>query len=136
MDRAVWDLAWNASGRPIRRRWPSPARHHDWIDNDPKGTESYQDANYEEVTYAPAKRREAERPTVHDGRWLRVDKSRYGSMGPATSLPTRPLTVHAGEFVTLLGPSGCGKSTLLNLTAGTLNPRQGTIKFAGRRSRR
>ncbi|HVO87195.1 MAG TPA: ATP-binding cassette domain-containing protein, partial [Casimicrobiaceae bacterium] len=25
------------------------------------------------------------------------------------------LTVHAGEFVTLLGPSGCGKSTLLNL---------------------
>ena len=41
------------------------------------------------------------------------------------------LTVHTGEFVTLLGPSGCGKSTLLNLTAGTLRPRKGDVIFDG-----
>jgi NitT/TauT family transport system ATP-binding protein len=43
------------------------------------------------------------------------------------------LTVREGEFVTLLGASGCGKSTLLNLTAGTLRPHSGTVKFAGQR---
>jgi NitT/TauT family transport system ATP-binding protein len=42
------------------------------------------------------------------------------------------LSVRAGEFVSLLGPSGCGKSTLLNLTAGTLKPRKGAIRFDGR----
>jgi NitT/TauT family transport system ATP-binding protein len=41
------------------------------------------------------------------------------------------LTVHEGEFVTLLGASGCGKSTLLNVTAGTLRPRKGTVTFLG-----
>jgi ABC-type nitrate/sulfonate/bicarbonate transport system ATPase subunit len=28
------------------------------------------------------------------------------------------LTVHQGEFVSIIGPSGCGKSTLLNIIAG------------------
>ena len=37
------------------------------------------------------------------------------------------LTVHEGEFVTLLGPSGCGKSTLLKMVAGLLPPSDGRI---------
>lgn len=37
------------------------------------------------------------------------------------------LTVHEGEFVTLLGPSGCGKSTLLKMVAGLLAPTDGRI---------
>ncbi|MBM6705304.1 ABC transporter ATP-binding protein, partial [Sutterella massiliensis] len=28
------------------------------------------------------------------------------------------LTIHPGEFLTLVGPSGCGKSTLLRIIAG------------------
>jgi len=41
------------------------------------------------------------------------------------------LTIHRGEFLTLVGPSGCGKSTLLNLTAGLLTPSRGTVLYAG-----
>ena len=37
------------------------------------------------------------------------------------------LTVHEGEFVTLLGPSGCGKSTLLKMVAGLLPPSDGRL---------
>src|SRR5579871_1963504 len=37
------------------------------------------------------------------------------------------LTVHEGEFLTLLGPSGCGKTTLLRLISGFENPTQGSI---------
>jgi NitT/TauT family transport system ATP-binding protein len=40
------------------------------------------------------------------------------------------LTVHRGEFLTLLGPSGCGKSTLLNMMAGLLAPSQGRIRLS------
>ena len=39
------------------------------------------------------------------------------------------LTVAEEEFVALVGPSGCGKSTLLNLTAGLLEPTNGSIYF-------
>ena len=55
---------------------------------------------------------------------------RFG--GTRDVLARTSLTVHAGEFVTLLGPSGCGKSTLLNVTAGTVRPRQGTVHFDGK----
>lgn len=37
------------------------------------------------------------------------------------------LSVHEGEFVSILGPSGCGKSTLLNLLAGMLKQQQGHV---------
>ncbi len=41
------------------------------------------------------------------------------------------LTVHDGEFVTVVGPSGCGKSTLLLLVAGLLPVTQGEIRVDG-----
>ena len=37
------------------------------------------------------------------------------------------LSVHSGEFLTLLGPSGCGKTTLLRLISGFEPPNQGEI---------
>ncbi len=40
------------------------------------------------------------------------------------------LTIHSGEFFTLLGPSGCGKTTLLRVLAGLIRPSEGRI-FAG-----
>lgn len=39
------------------------------------------------------------------------------------------LSIHAGEFFTLLGPSGCGKTTLLRMIAGFNTIDQGTICF-------
>ncbi len=41
------------------------------------------------------------------------------------------LSVHQGEFVTLLGPSGCGKTTALRLVAGLERPTAGGIEIAG-----
>jgi NitT/TauT family transport system ATP-binding protein len=42
------------------------------------------------------------------------------------------LSVHRGEFVTLVGPSGCGKTTLLNLVAGFHRVQEGRVEVHGR----
>ena len=42
------------------------------------------------------------------------------------------LSMHKGEFVSLIGHSGCGKSTLLNLLAGLNAPTSGAVKVAGK----
>ena len=42
------------------------------------------------------------------------------------------LTVHEGEFLTLLGPSGSGKTTCLMMLAGFETPSAGTIRIADR----
>ncbi|MFT7669085.1 MAG: putative ABC transport system ATP-binding protein [Planctomycetota bacterium] len=39
------------------------------------------------------------------------------------------LSIHGGEFVTIVGPSGSGKSTLLGLLAGLERPSTGSIRF-------
>lgn len=42
------------------------------------------------------------------------------------------LTLHSGEFVSLVGPSGCGKSTILRLIAGLIVPTTGTVSVDGK----
>jgi bicarbonate transport system ATP-binding protein len=41
------------------------------------------------------------------------------------------LTIHRGEFMSLIGHSGCGKSTLLNMIAGLDLPTAGTVLIDG-----
>ncbi|EMR4172120.1 ABC transporter ATP-binding protein, partial [Pseudomonas aeruginosa] len=50
------------------------------------------------------------------------------SYGSTTVLDRLSLTIHDGEFLTLLGASGCGKSTLLKLLAGLEMPDSGTLR--------
>lgn len=41
------------------------------------------------------------------------------------------LTVHEGDFVSIIGYSGTGKSTLMNLIAGLLRPTSGRVEMNG-----
>ena len=59
-------------------------------------------------------------------------KQVYKSYGSATVLNNISLSVHHGEFLTLLGPSGCGKTTLLRLISGFEQPNSGEIYINGR----
>ena len=43
------------------------------------------------------------------------------------------LSIHDGEFVTLLGPSGCGKTTTLRIIGGFITPDSGDVFFDGKR---
>lgn len=51
----------------------------------------------------------------------------HKSYGETKALYNVDLTVHEGEFLTLLGPSGCGKTTLLRVIAGLESPDSGSI---------
>ena len=46
------------------------------------------------------------------------------------------MSVHEGEFVSIIGPSGCGKSTILNIIAGLEEPTEGEVRTDGRQSAR
>ncbi len=48
----------------------------------------------------------------------------YGANAAVKSID---ISVHQGEFLTIVGPSGCGKSTLLKSVAGLENPDTGEI---------
>ncbi|HET6671819.1 MAG TPA: ABC transporter ATP-binding protein [Agromyces sp.] len=52
--------------------------------------------------------------------------------GQAIAVDRMSLTVHAGEFISLLGPSGCGKTTTLRMIAGFEQPDAGDIRISGR----
>lgn len=52
--------------------------------------------------------------------------------GSNTAVNNVSITLHHGEFLTLVGPSGCGKSTLLRMIAGLLEPDAGDIRLGGR----
>ncbi len=57
---------------------------------------------------------------------------RYETMeGSVEAVSNASLTVHPGEFVSIIGPSGCGKSTLLNALAGFLKPSSGRVTVDG-----
>ena len=51
---------------------------------------------------------------------------------PVIALDSVDLTIHKGEFISLLGPSGCGKSTLLNIVAGLDKQTSGSITVNGK----
>jgi spermidine/putrescine transport system ATP-binding protein len=59
---------------------------------------------------------------------LRAVTKRFGSL---TAVDAISLSVHAGEFISLLGPSGCGKTTTLRLIAGFEQPDEGEILIGG-----
>ena len=41
------------------------------------------------------------------------------------------LTVHRGEFLSIVGPSGCGKTSVLSLIAGLFEPSEGSVRVLG-----
>ena len=49
--------------------------------------------------------------------------------GDHVIIPSLDLTIHDGEFLTLLGPSGCGKTTLLNIIGGLDRYTSGDIQI-------
>ncbi|HEX2782875.1 MAG TPA: ABC transporter ATP-binding protein [Ilumatobacteraceae bacterium] len=53
---------------------------------------------------------------------------RFGTMVAVDRLN---LSVHPGEFLSLLGPSGCGKTTTLRMLAGFEQPDEGFIRISG-----
>src|SRR5688572_1806657 len=51
--------------------------------------------------------------------------------GEFTVLKGIDLTIHRGEFVSIVGKSGSGKSTLLNMITGIDHPTQGHVVVNG-----
>ena len=58
--------------------------------------------------------------------FAKVDKE-----GITNALGNIDLTMHDGEFISLVGTSGCGKSTILRLIAGLIPPTMGTLMVNG-----
>lgn len=63
----------------------------------------------------------------------KVSKSfaRVESNDITNALEDVSLTLHDGEFVSLVGTSGCGKSTMLRLIAGLITPTTGSLSVNG-----
>jgi iron(III) transport system ATP-binding protein len=51
------------------------------------------------------------------------------NFGETVAVQSTTLTIHDGEFVTLLGPSGCGKTTTLRMIASFTRPTTGVIEL-------
>ena len=65
--------------------------------------------------------------------FIDVRKSYQNGAQPVTALEAVSLSLHAGDFATIMGPSGGGKTTLLNLLAGLDLPDRGQIILNGRK---
>ncbi len=55
----------------------------------------------------------------------------FKTFGPDVAVRQLDLTVHQGEFFSILGPSGCGKTTTLRLIAGFETPTAGEVLIQG-----
>ena len=51
---------------------------------------------------------------------------------PTTALQGIDVSIHRGEFVSLIGPSGCGKSTLLRVIGDLVPPSAGDVTVNGK----
>jgi NitT/TauT family transport system ATP-binding protein len=60
-----------------------------------------------------------------------VTKSFGTGPGAFTALADVSLSVHEGQFISIVGPSGCGKSTLLQIIAGLSTATSGEILIDG-----
>ena len=65
--------------------------------------------------------------------FIDVSKSYQNGAQPVTAVEAVSLSLHAGDFATIMGPSGGGKTTLLNLLAGLDLPDRGQIVLNGRK---
>ena len=65
--------------------------------------------------------------------FIDVSKSYQNGSQPVTALEAVSLSLHTGDFATIMGPSGGGKTTLLNLLAGLDLPDRGQIVLNGRK---
>ena len=54
-----------------------------------------------------------------------------GTVNAKTALDDLSLTLHDGDFVTVIGGNGAGKSTMLGTVAGTVLPDSGTVTLGG-----
>lgn len=54
-----------------------------------------------------------------------------GTVNAKTALDDLSLTLHDGDFVTVIGGNGAGKSTMLNAVAGTFTVDSGSILLDG-----
>ena len=54
-----------------------------------------------------------------------------GTVNAKTALDDLSLTLHDGDFITVIGGNGAGKSTMLNAVAGTLTVDSGSILLDG-----
>lgn len=60
-----------------------------------------------------------------------LSKSFPSPSGPKPVLDRVSLSVHQGEFVTIVGFMGCGKSTLMHILSGVLAPDAGSVRIGG-----
>ena len=77
----------------------------------------------------PSDRQTAVRPSLPVYQIERLSKT-Y-DRNNLTALSDVNLTIHKGEFVSVIGSSGCGKSTLLKIMAGLLPPTKGSVVLDG-----
>lgn len=69
----------------------------------------------------------------HDQPVYQIERlSKTYASNSVTALSDVFLTIHKGEFVSVIGSSGCGKSTLLKIMAGLLPPTTGRVVLDGR----